>query len=147
MLGFHQFGTFRTDAALDRLWDGEHPSASSAFPFVLELVAGGEFLAVPDDAQSPSDDANRGAVLCELAVAGESYRPFGRVEHAHVGVVAGVIWSGEEGDEPRRGVGSAGLFVGHAERVTLAFAIRHGEAGLASGDEVACDHWSWSFRF
>lgn len=103
---------------------------------MLEAIALWEVSIVPDEAKRPVDDSDWLAVFLEPALGCRSDHPSHHIEHSDVGVVAGVVWSGEERDEVGGWVVALCLFFGDLVGVVLSFAVADGEDRFACGDEV-----------
>lgn len=135
----HLLCAFRADPAVDRGGDRERPAAAAALAFVPHDCLGrhlaGEH-AVPDVREGEDGPAvglhlRLGSQL-QMTVLGLTR------EHPQIGVVAGVLWAGEQVDEERVTVLGLADPVGQVRAGLLAF---EGDDRLAGGYELLDGLW------
>lgn len=136
------FDAFWSETSVERFGVGEGCSAASASAFVADLIAFREVFGFPDAVECPLDDANWGGVGLVSAFLGQGDLAGGWVELAEVGVVAGVVGSGEEFYKPGFGVVVFGGCSVDAVGVVVAFAVIDGENCFACGEELWFEHLS-----
>lgn len=108
---------------------------------MVDLITGWEGEVVPHPSESPPEDSDGLAVLGESRLTSEPYAARRGREKAQERIVPGVVGTGEDGDEPRRGELPVPLLVADPVGDVLAGPTAlDGERSTTSGDEILGEH-------